>query len=169
MGRVTPDELARHVAPAHRALLLARTVAPALSDSYAGKRFAGRIEPAVRTGLRWNDAEKAVVRSAVRRLLRDTLGVRPETWLAAALLVPGFGDTLPDLTARAAAGAAPPAHEAPPQGGALATLLAQADTAVAVAVVHGLPDSAARALAEAVDDIPPPVLRALAARPAPTG
>ncbi|MBW5483685.1 hypothetical protein [Streptomyces bambusae] len=86
MGLLTPDELAAHVAPARRALLLA--------DLH------------VSAGLRWALPELAEMRSAVHRLLRPALGDDLRLWARLRRAAPGFPGTLPDLAAAVVAGRA---------------------------------------------------------------
>lgn len=101
MGLLTCDELVSRVTPAGRTLLLA--------DLSAGPG-----------GLRWNVPEQAEVRSAVRRVLRPTLGDDPRWWPILSRRAVGFGGTLPELVEVVAARETPPAgvHTGPePVGG----------------------------------------------------
>ncbi|MFJ3199899.1 hypothetical protein [Streptomyces sp. NPDC086989] len=95
-GSLTFDELVTAVAPAHRTLLLGQAHA-------AG-------------GLGWNLAEWAGMRSALMRVLRPALGDDPRLWARLARHAPGFTGTLPELAAAVAAGTAPTASPAQPQG-----------------------------------------------------
>ncbi|WP_455355661.1 hypothetical protein [Streptomyces sp. SYSU K217416] len=83
VGTVTPAELVRHTAPAHRTLLL-----PTVE---VGK------------GFRWNVAERAAVRSEIRRLLHPVLRDPTEDLAALARRAHDFDGTLPELVAGAPA------------------------------------------------------------------
>ncbi|WP_274562521.1 hypothetical protein [Streptomyces spiramyceticus] len=78
-GAITPAELVRHMAPAHRTLLL-----PTVR---------------VRGGLRLNDAEAAAVREETGRVLHPVLSDRIEDWTDFGRRAHTFDGTLPELAA----------------------------------------------------------------------
>lgn len=93
MGLLTCDELAAHVAPAHRTLLLA---------DLSGAR-----------GLRWSLPERTAMRTAVARALRP-LRDDPRLWDELLRRAPGFRGTLPVLVARIVRGTLAEEADAPP-------------------------------------------------------
>ncbi|MGW6710261.1 hypothetical protein ACWGDE_35970, partial [Streptomyces sp. NPDC054956] len=95
MGLLTFDELAAHVAPAHRTLLL--------------------VNPPETKGLRWSLPERTGMRTAVARALRP-LRDDPRLWAELQRHAPAFRGTLPVLVARIVRGTLPEPEPEPADG-----------------------------------------------------
>lgn len=101
MGLLTFDELAGHVAPAHRTLLL--------------------TDLPVTRGLRWSLPERTGMRTAVARALRP-LRDDPRLWAELLRHAPAFRGTLPVLVARIVRGTLPEPADGPDVPGLAGTV-----------------------------------------------